>query len=277
MEKNSQEKKPVKKNPLDDIVLPTESKKAELLEPTRMIVMAKPKTGKTTVCALLPKALVINFEDEVQTTTGMIMYCDSFTKLKLILQKIQLSGKPYEFGIIDTVTKLEELAEIEGERIYMRTPQGKNWIIKDDKGKLSPLCGKAKYGRLLHLPNGSGYGFVTEAMKQIDKEIKKTFSKVIYIAHVKETQLSSESTGEMISTDINLTGKNKQIFAADAHAIAYAERIGNDFYFKFLPSSDLLSGCKVDRLDGKTILISHKNDNNVIETHWDEIYLSIKK
>lgn len=263
---------------MSNIVLPKKPVKAQLNEPKRMIIMAKPKVGKTTVCALLPNSLVINFEDDEQTCDGSIIFCKNFTDLKAIIAQIKKEGNPYDFGVIDTITKLEELAEIEGERIYMSTPQGKSWYKKGKDGKLDPTCGKAKYKKLKFLPNGSGYQFITEAMKEIDKKLKEVFPRLIYLAHVKETQLAATETSEEITAiDVNLTGKNKQIFAADAHAIGYAERIGSKLYIKFLPSADSVSGCKIDRLDGQNVLISEKLENRSIKTYWEEIFPSIKK
>lgn len=265
------------------IVLPTAPTKAVLLEPHRSIFMGMPKTGKTTATAMLPNALVINFEDEIQTTNGMFMYCDSIVKLKQILLAIKKAGNPYRFGIIDTVTKMEELAEVEAERLYRNTSMGKNWykeIVDKKTGKkiLDPDCGKANYGRILQLPNGSGYVYLTQAMKLLDKLIKSVFPTVIYLSHVKDTHLKNEQTGvETTSMDVNLTGKNKQIFSADAHAIGYFERIGNDLFLKFTPSTDLISGCKIDRLADRTIKICEKTEDGKFITHWDEIYPSIKK
>lgn len=262
-------------------VLPTQPTKAALLEPDRVIFMGKPKCGKTTSLALLPNALDINFEDAKQTATGMFQYISNINDLKILCRDIREAGKPYHFGIIDTVTKMEELAVEEAERIYMTLAVGKNWIkkkkTKDGRIILDPECGKAQYGNILQIPKGSGYQYLTTAMKNIDKMLKETFPVVIYNAHIKETQLKNEETGiETTSIDVNLTGKNKQIFSADAHAIGYFERIGNKLYLKFTPSEDLISGCKIDRIADKTFLISEKTDKGIV-TYWENIFPSIKK
>jgi hypothetical protein len=265
----------------EKIVLPTKPTKAVLDEPTRVIFMGMPKIGKTTATARLPEALVINFEDEQQTASGMFLYCPTIKKLKEICNAVKKAGKPYLFGVIDTITKMEELAEAEAERIYMSRLVGKNWIkvIGTPQGKkLDPTCGKAQYGRILGLPNGSGYPFLTEAMKGIDKLLKETFPHVIYLSHVKDTHLKNEDTGvETTSMDVNLTGKNKQVFSADAQAIGYFERIDMELYLKFTPSTDLISGCKVDRLADKTIKICEKTEDGKFITYWEEIFPSIKK
>lgn len=274
----------------DKIVLPTKPVDAVLVEPGRMIVLGPPKIGKTVATALLPNALVLNFEDEKQTTSGMFMYIDSIDKLKAVCKAIVDAGKPYTFGVIDTITKLETLALTEAERLYRATSMGKNWInYIDRQGKvtykhipgetiLNPKCGKKQYGDLLQIPKGAGYPWLTKAMKNIDQILKNTFPKLIYIAHLKETTYLNEDTGlEATSKDVNLTGKNKYVFSSDAHAIGYMVREGNKLYIEFQPSEDLVSGCKVDRLDGRKILISEKNDQGKVIAHWDEIYISLKE
>jgi hypothetical protein len=50
-------------------------------------------------------------------------------------------------------------------------------------------------------------------------------------------------------------------------------RIENKNYLLFQPGDDILSGCKIKRLDGKEILISEYDDKDNLITHWDQIYI----
>lgn len=269
-----------KKPSLEEILnLPLEVVKAEILEPSSMILMGNPKIGKTTVCGLLPESIVLNFEDKTQTTTGRIKYVSSYAELKTICLFIQQNREKYNyrFGIIDLLSKLEELAVVEAEKLYMMTPQGKNWIIKDPAtNKLSPVCGKAKYRSILHLPNGSGYPYLTEAMKNIKALIEATFEKVIYLVHTKDKLLANETGVEINVSEINLIGKNKFVFAGEAQAIGVLHRSGKNLIVTFQPGEEVISGCKVNRLDGKSFTLSTKEDD-VITTFWEEIYPSLKK
>jgi hypothetical protein len=258
-----------------DLSLPTEPVKAQLLEPKSLVIMGAPKIGKTTACALLPKALVLNCEDKEQTTTGMIKYFDSYEMLVAILKHIRENPDKYNymFGVVDTVTKLEALAEKRGEMIYARTLQGKNWIVIDKAtGKLSPLCGKAKYRSILSLPKGAGYPYVTTALREIKQMLEDTFPYVIYLAHTKETQMEDSAGEEITVTEINLTGKNKLMFASEAQAIGRMQRMGKELYIQFQPSDSVIAGNKIDRLDGTNILVSKKKEDGTFETHWEEIY-----
>jgi hypothetical protein len=156
----------------------------------------------------------------------------------------------------------------------MKTPMGKeSWIKKDEAtGKLSPTCGKSKYTSILFLPNGSGYQYLRQAFKQITKMIEECAENIIYIAHVKEVNILKDGL-EFTSNDINLIGKNKQSISAAAQAIAYMTRIGKKNYLYFQPGDDILTGCKIKRLDGKEICISEYDDNNNLITYWDQIYI----
>jgi len=158
----SEEKKEV------GFVLPTKPTKSQLINPSPLLIFGKPKIGKTTTVAAIPNCLVINLEDKIQTTDGMITFAKDITTLKKVLAAIKKAGNPYKYVAIDTLTKLEEFCIPEAERLYMKTPMGKDsWIKKDDNGKLLPTCGKAKYGSIIFLPNGSGYQYLRAAFQQI--------------------------------------------------------------------------------------------------------------
>ena len=102
--------------------------------------------------------------------------------------------------------------------------------------------------------------------------VEECADRIIYIAHVKDTNILKDGI-EFTSNDINLTGKNKQSISAAAQAIAYMTRIGNKNYLCFQPGPDVLSGCKISRLDGKEILISEYDEDDNLITHWDQIYI----
>ena len=95
---------------------------------------------------------------------------------------------------------------------------------------------------------------------------------IIYIAHVKTTNILKDGA-EISSHDINLIGKNKQTVSADAQAIAYMTRVNKKNYLSFLPSDDILAGCKIKRLEGKEIMISKYDEDGNLITKWDQIYI----
>ena len=259
--------------PEDDFILPTAPTKSKLINPSPLLVFGKPKIGKTTSIAALDNCLVINLEDKVQTTDGMVVFAKDLQTLKMILTKIKKEGKPYKYIAIDTLTKLEEFCIPVAEQLYKKTPMGSTWEVKDpDTGKLLKTCGKYKYGSIVFLPNGSGYQYIRQAFQLITNLVEECAERIIYIAHVKDTNILKDGI-EFTSSDINLTGKNKQSISAAAQAIAYMTRIGNKNYLLFQPGDDVLSGCKIKRLDGKEIMISEYDDDDNLITHWDQVYI----
>jgi hypothetical protein len=261
-----------------DFVLPTKPTKSKLINPSPLLVFGKPKIGKTTTIAALENNLVINLEDKVQTADGMIMYAKDLATLRQILTKIKEAGNPYKYLTIDTLTKLEEFCIPEAEKLYMKTPMGSTWIVRDpatkeiDKKKSL----KYKYGNIIFLPNGSGYQYVRQAFQQLTTLIESCAENIIYIAHVKDTNILKDGL-EFVSSDINLIGKNKQSISAAAQAIAFMSRTGGKNYLYFQPGEDILTGCKIKRLDGQEILISEYDDKGNFITHWDKVYLPTGK
>lgn len=257
----------------NDFILPKAPTKSKLINPSPLLVFGKPKIGKTTSIAALDSCLVINLEDKIQTTDGMVVYAKDLGTLKKILMQIKKEGKPYKHIAIDTLTKLEEFCIPVAEMLYMKTPMGSTWEQKDpDTGKLLKTCGKSKYGSIIFLPNGSGYQYIRQAFQMITNLVEECADRIIYIAHVKDTNILKDGI-EFTSNDVNLTGKNKQSISAAAQAIAYMTRIGNKNYLLFQPGEDVLSGCKIKRLEGREILISEYDEDDNLITHWDQIYI----
>lgn len=259
----------------EEFILPTKATKSELKNPSPLLIFGKPKIGKTSAIAAIENNLVINLEDKIQTADGMITFAKDLATLKQILLQIKKAGNPYKYITIDTLTKLEEFCIPEAEKLYMKTPMGSNWIVYEDpKTKVvdKKKSLKSKYGSILFLPNGSGYQYVRAAFQQLTTLIESCAENIIYIAHVKEVNILKDGL-EFTSSDINLIGKNKQSISAAAQAIAYMTRVGKKNYLCFQPGDDILTGCKIKRLDGKEICISEYDENEKLVTYWDQIYI----
>ena len=257
---------------MSELILPKAPTKSKLINPSPLLIFGVPKIGKTTSIAALENCLVINLEDPVQTADGMVVYAPTLTAFKAVLKAIVKEGKPYDYLAIDTLTKLEEFCIVRAEEIYSNSPMGSGWIKNDDQGRLLKTSGKYKYKSILFLPNGSGYQYLRQAFEEITTQIKKCAPNIIYIAHVKQTNILKDGV-EFSSSDINLVGKNKQSISAEAQAIAFMRRVGGKNYLCFQPSDDVLAGCKIKRLEGKELLISEYDENDNLVTYWDQVYI----
>jgi Cdc6-like AAA superfamily ATPase len=120
--------------------LPTQRIKAESLSPNKLFIYSKPKTGKTEAVAQLDNAIILDLEKGTKYIDAVKINIDSLDNLRKVLDQIIAEGKPYKYGIVDTVTKLEDYALILALELYRKTPMGANF-----KGL-----------NVLHLPNGAG-------------------------------------------------------------------------------------------------------------------------
>jgi hypothetical protein len=76
----------------------------------------------------------------------------------------------------------------------------------------------------------------------------------------------------VMSANIDLTGKIKSLICANADAIGYMFRKGNQVFLSFKTNEETTCGARPEHLRNAEIVISEANDKGEIVTHWDEIY-----
>jgi hypothetical protein len=239
--------------------------------PKSLIIFSKPKTGKTSALSQLPNCLIIDLENGSDFISGLILKANNLGELRqigeAILEKKKETGKfPYEYVVIDTVTKLEEMCIPFAEQLYSKSPMGANWFTK----------GKAQYGNILGLPNGSGYLWFRISFDRTMAFVQTLAENVILSGHVKDTLLSKEGV-DFSSLDIDLTGKNKKTLATDSDSIGYLYRKGNTNILSFRTTDDVACGSRAKHLRNKEIIISEiqevGTENEKLVTFWKEIYI----
>jgi hypothetical protein len=264
------------------IELPTERKAPTVLEPKRLVIISHPKIGKTALASALPKSLILDLEGGAgyyeNTCIDVKQLCiDKSTPEKkytmrtalkdisdTIKAKITADKKsPYDFLIIDTTTVLEEIARGYATVLYKQTPLGKNFLGTDVVSDLS---------------NGAGYDWLRRAFLEIYKWFDGTYNKsLILLGHIKTASITKEGK-DIAARDIQLTGKLKGIVTSDADAIGFMFRNkeSNQNILSFKSSeTDLATGSRQPYLTGREIIISELKDGK-LETHWEEIYPSLK-
>ena len=133
------------------------------------------------------------------------------------------------------------------------------------------------------LPQGSGYLYIREAMKQIIGWFKNTGKNVILTGHVKDKSLVEGGTDLNVKS-LDLNGKLANILSADSDAICYVYRdaeTGN-LMANFGDMSSVLTGARMPHLAGKTIELAERKLNDKtneweVVTHWDRIFPSLKE
>jgi len=236
------------------IVLPTKKIKADRVNPKRLIIYSKPKTGKTSAFAGLEGNLIIDLENGADYVEAIKVKASNLQELKEIGKAIKDAGKPYKYVTIDTVTALEDMVMPLAISLYQKTSMGKNYTGDS----------------VLTLPNGAGYLYIRQAFFQVLDFIDTLAPQIILSGHIKDKQVDDK--GEMVmSANIDLTGKIKSLICANADAIGYMFRKGDQTILSFKTNEEVTCGARPEHLRNEEIVISEMKMGELI-THWDKVY-----
>jgi len=228
--------------------------KASLKSPRKLIVYSKPKTGKTSALAQIPNSLILDFDNGTDFVDAVKYKIDSLGTLKEVGNQILKEGKPYQTGIVDTVTKLEDMCIPYALKIYQETPMGKSFN-----------------GNVLTLPKGAGYYYLRMAVDKMTTYIESLFERIIYSGHLKGNFIEKNNK-EVVSAELDLIGKQKGMLCADVDAIGLMYRDGDRNILSFKTSEEIICGARPEHLSNQEIVISEENDGK-ITTYWDRIYI----
>jgi hypothetical protein len=236
------------------IVLPTKKVKADRVNPKRLIIYSKPKTGKTSAFAGLEDNLIIDLENGADYVEAIKVKANNLQELKEIGKAIKEAGYPYKYVTIDTVTALEDMVMPLAINLYKQTPMGKNYSGDS----------------ILTLPNGAGYLYVRQAFFQVLDFIDTLAPQIILSGHIKDKQVDDK--GEMVmSANIDLTGKIKSLICANADAIGYMFRKGDQTILSFKTNEEVTCGARPEHLRNEEIVISEMVDGKLV-TYWEKVY-----
>ena len=237
------------------IVLPTTKVKAERVNPKRIVIYSKPKTGKTTAFAGLDNNLILDLENGTEYVDALKVKIGSLQELLDVGKAIKEAGKPYQFVTVDTVTALEEMIMPLAIKLYRQTPMGKNF----DGDTVTTL------------PNGAGYLYIRQAFFQVLDFIDTLAPTIILSGHIKDKQVDDK--GELVmSANIDLTGKIRSLICANADAIGYMYRKGNKTILSFKTNEEVTCGARPEHLRNEEIVVSEMADD-VLTISWDKIFI----
>ena len=237
------------------IVLPTKKVKADRINPKRLIIYSKPKTGKTSAFAGLENNLLLDLENGADYVDALKIKINSLQELLDAGKAIKEAGCPYKYVTIDTVTALEDMIGPLAVKLYKQTPMG------------------SKYDgtNVLTLPNGAGYLYLRQAFFQVLDFIDTLAPHIILSGHIKDKQVDDK--GEMVmAANIDLTGKIKSLICANADAIGYMFRKGNQTILSFKTTDEVTCGARPEHLRNEEIVISEMNEKGELVIHWDKVY-----
>jgi hypothetical protein len=238
------------------ITLPTQKVKGNRVNPKRILIYSKPKTGKTTAYAGLENNLILDLENGTDYIDAMKVKISNLQELLDTGKAIKEAGRPYDYVTIDTVTALEEMIMPLAIKLYKQTPMGKNF----DGDTVTTLA------------NGAGYLYIRQAFFQVLDFIDTLAPTVILSGHIKDKQVDDK--GELVmSANIDLTGKIKSMICAQADAIGYMYRKGNKTILTFKTNDEVTCGARPEHLRNEEIVVTEMIDG-VLKTTWDKVFIN---
>lgn len=269
---------------MSNITLPTERRKATDYNPRLMVLFGKPKSGKSTLMASIDNNLIIDLEDGYRALDVMAVNAtsakDIYTIKSLIEQKNQENnGKPfYRFITIDNASRLEEMSVVMANSLYRKTAMGQSWgykkdkigtILKDKEGK--PIADPKADVR--QLPNGAGYLYMRNALKEMINMFKPLCDTLILVCHVKDKQIkkNDEETTEMA---VDLAGKTGDIICGEADAIGYVSRQDNKTLISFVGGDNAIRGSRPLHLREKVFCVAESDETGNVKVDMSKIFIN---
>ena len=266
------------------IELPTERSVVTNYNPKLLILMGRPKQGKSSLVAAIDDNLIIDLEDGYRALPVMQVQARSVKDLEEIRADILAKGKelkraPYRFITIDNATRLEEMSVVLANEMYRNTPMGQGWgMLKDAKGMPAK---DPKTGRFMPdpkadvrmLPQGSGYLYMRKAIRKLIDMFKPLCETLILVTHVKDKQIKKDGQ-EMSEMAVDLAGKTADIICGEADAIGLIYRDGNKTFVSFEGGDNTIKEARCPHLRGKKILVAESNDNNEVVFDASQIFVN---
>lgn len=245
-----------------------------------LVVFGFNKVGKTSSLMQLPNSLVLDLEGSCMYYPGMYMNVKEYettnnvgpaTAVLRIAEKIseenKKAGSPiYDYIIIDSISKLEDIASAYATHLYKKSVIGANFTGTDVTAEL---------------PKGAGYLWLWKAFERLLTPYKGLAKTLILVGRVKESSVN-KGEQDIEAIDLDLTGKLKKIVGYDCSAIGIMKKAESDVntnILSFVNSSDnLATGARVAHLSGKEFEISKYNpENGELTTFWENIFPNLKK
>lgn len=267
----------------EEIKLPEKISDVTIKAPRDLVILSIPKMGKGTILGHFTtkyNGIVLDLEKggyeyiparklstyETHETSKWESYMN-YVKYRNTLLKNK--GK-YDYLIIDGLTDLDDLSEIGGTLMYMDSVQGKKFN-RDDVGKRYEYD-DPNWRSVTTVGEGFGYIHTRNWFLQQIEFFKRISPYRIYAAHVSDKYIKDAGKEEVVGSEIAVTGKLKTIFASKVTALAKMIAEDGQRYLNFEVKNDsIVAGSRAPYLKGK-ILISEMDDDNNLETYWENIY-----
>lgn len=242
------------------LTLPTSKVPATSINPQFLILYGRPKAGKTSCLAQLDDNLIIDLEGGSKFIDALAVQARTVSEIGEVIQAIRAKNNEvghnfYKHITIDNATRLEEICLSYAATLYRQSPVGKNWKGTDVRT----------------LPNGSGYFYIRQAVRNVIDQFKALTDEFILVGHVKDVQVDNNGE-ELNEMALDLVGKLSSIICGEADAVGYLYRKGNETHISFKGGDGTIKEARALHLRGKDIIIATGNEDGSITTYWDRIY-----
>ena len=153
-------------------LIPKEKIKRKTDNPKNLIMFGLPKVGKTTLLSMLPKCLIVDFEEGTDYVESYAVKISNYKQLFALAKELKETPGQFDFIAFDTTTALEDIALPYANKLYRDTVMGKNFDENEN---------------VLKLPNGAGYQYLREAIMMVVNDIdvinqitKSLYPKIAY-------------------------------------------------------------------------------------------------
>lgn len=263
-----------------------EKKKVITHSPEELLIYSKPKMGKTDLISRIEDCAIIDLEGGSGYVNGYVHKATSLEELDKLLIWLE-KEKPYKYVAFDTLTRLEEMCEVEGTLNYMNSIQGKKFnrvtqehvdleLVPADKLGMQFPVGHKYFESVNSLPQGYGYKWSREAYQKWFMRMKSLSCRKIFVAHIKDKFIETKQGEQVSGRDVDLTGKLKSITTSFVDTIAYLNR-GSDgnTYLSFQAGELVAEGSRSKHLTGQNIMIGEwdKEKKDYSKVMWNKIYI----
>lgn len=294
-------------NPFEELAV----SEAKYTEPQRIFIIGAPKEGKSFIMQKLPKedTLILDLEehrrgygafecrslsygDEIKSYKDL----DKFNAMAYKYYEENNKTPKYKFLVVDLVDTIEKMAVRKAtiRRTKLNSGYFNKWTEEEcitnpnlslkDKGKTKPT---SQWISIIDLPHGRGWGLMKSEFMNMIGAFQYWAEKIIYVSHIRISRIGEQGEGiELLST---LSGSLSAQLAGHCDATALVERGEQDgkstVFFNFdiqerveEESYRNFFGSAYEYLNGRKIPMSVETDESgVYETHWEEIFPSLKE
>lgn len=218
-------------------------------EPNSLLIIAKPKMGKTTIASMLPNAILLDFE----SGTDFIHHDASITVTQdTNWGEFMLDAKYFKYCIVDTCSSMEMYFDKVLVRDYNKEHEADE--------NFTPITSMGA------IPFGGGWGPVRNKVIGFMIWLESMFDSVIYLGHSKDKQINATAT----KLDLAMQGKLAALVLAHVDLISYMRIDDNERTLMFNNPGISIGGGRLSYKDDELVISSMKDD--VVTTYWEKIY-----